>query len=211
MNEALARQRAAINMRSIPFYSHRIAWSRAAMLFALTYAVLVPAPAAIPAIVLKLFELAGFGLLIVTALGRLWCLSYIAGIKNEVMVTEGPYSVVRNPLYVFNFTGAVAIGLAVANPILAALLAVGFLVFYPSVVQHEEAVMAQAFGETYARYRDSTPRWLPRWSNFHEPESWNINPRRFRGGLLDAMWFLWAFMIWKIFEEFGALQWIRSL
>jgi protein-S-isoprenylcysteine O-methyltransferase Ste14 len=181
------------------------------VLFALTYAVLVPAPAAIPGTVLKLFEWVGFGLLIVTALGRLWCLSYIAGIKNEVMVTEGPYSMVRNPLYVFNFIGAVAIGLAVANPLLAALLAAGFSVFYPSVVRHEEAVLAQVFGETYARYCDSTPRWLPRWSNFHEPESWNINPRRFRDGMLDAMWFLWAYMIWKSFEEFGALQWIRSL
>jgi len=211
MNEALARPRAAINMRSIPFYSHRIAWSRAAVLFALTYAVLVPAPAAIPAIVLKLFEWVGLGLLIVTALGRLWCLSYIAGIKNEVMVTEGPYSVVRNPLYVFNFIGAVAFGLVVANPVLALLLAVGFSVFYPSVIRNEEAVLARVFGKTYARYRDSTPRWLPRWSNFHEPESWNINPRVFRGGMLDAMWFLWAYMIWKLIEEFGVLQWIRSL
>jgi protein-S-isoprenylcysteine O-methyltransferase Ste14 len=200
-----------MKMRSIPFYSHRIAWSRAAMLFTFAFAVLVPAPAAIPAMVLKLFEWVGFGLLIVTALGRLWCLSYIAGIKNEVMVMEGPYSMVRNPLYAFNFIGAVAIGLAVSNPLLAALLAAGFSVFYPSVVRHEEAVMSQVFGETYARYRDSTPRWLPRWSNFHEPESWNINPRRFRGGMLDAMWFLWAFLIWKIFEEFGVLQWIRSI
>lgn len=181
------------------------------MLFALTYAVLVPAPAAIPAIVLKLFEWVGLGLLIVTTLGRLWCLSYIAGIKNEVMVTEGPYSVVRNPLYVFNFIGAVAFGLIVANPLLAALLAAGFSVFYPSVIRNEEAVLAQVFGETYARYCDATPRWLPRWSNFHEPESWNINPRLFRGGMLDAMWFLWAYMIWKIFEEFGVLQWIRSI
>ena len=195
----------------IPFYRHRIAWSRAAVLGALTYAVLVPAPAAIPGTVLKLFEWVGFGLLIVTALGRLWCLSYIAGIKNEVMVTEGPYSVVRNPLYVFNFIGAVAFGLVVANPVLALLLAVGFSVFYPSVIRNEEAVLARVFGKTYARYCDSTPRWLPRWSNFHEPESWNINPRVFRGGMLDAMWFLWAYMIWKLIEEFGVLQWIRSL
>jgi protein-S-isoprenylcysteine O-methyltransferase Ste14 len=200
-----------MNVKSFPFYRHRIAWSRAAVLFALTYAVLVPAPAAIPATVLKLFEWVGFGLLIATALGRLWCLSYIAGIKNEVMVTEGPYSVVRNPLYVFNFIGAVAFGLVVANPLLAALLAAGFSVFYPSVIRNEEAVLAQVFGETYARYCDSTPRWVPRWSNFHEPESWSINPRLFRGGMLDAMWFLWAYMIWKSFEEFGVLQWIRSI
>lgn len=198
-------------VKSIPFFSHRIAWSRMAIILVFAYSVLVPAPAAFPQLLLDFFELLGFGLLIVAAVGRLWCLSYIAGVKNEVLVTEGPYSVVRNPLYIFNFIGAVGFGLAVENPLLAALLAAGFSVFYPSVVRHEEAAMARSFGESYARYRDSTPRWLPRWPNFHEPESWTINPRRFRAGLLDAMWFLWAFMLWEVFEEFGILQWIRSL
>jgi hypothetical protein len=79
------------------------------------------------------------------------------------------------------------------------------------VVSHEEAAMAQAFGPSYTRYKDLTPRWLPCWANFHEPETWTINPRRFRAGLLDAMWFLWAFLLWEVFEEFGILQWIRSL
>jgi len=200
-----------MNLRSVPFYSHRIAWSRVAVILVFTYAVLVPAPAAFPQLLLDFFELLGFGLLIVAAVGRVWCLSYIAGVKNEVMVTEGPYSVVRNPLYVFNFIGAVGFGLAIENPVLAALLTVGFSVFYPSVVRHEEAAMARSFGESYARYRDSTPRWLPRWSNFHEPESWTINPKRFRTGLRESMWFLWAFMLWEVFEEFGILQWLRGI
>jgi len=198
-------------VRSIPFYSHRMAWSRVAVILVFTYAVLVPAPAAFPQLLLDFFELLGFGLLIVAAVGRVWCLSYIAGFKNEVLVTEGPYSVVRNPLYVFNFIGAIGFGLAVENPVLAALLALGFSVFYPSVVRHEEAAMARSFSESFARYRDSTPRWLPRWSNFHEPESWTINPRRFRAGLRESMWFLWAFMLWEVFEEFGILLWLRSL
>lgn len=193
------------------FYRNRIAWSRAGVILALAYALFVPAPAAIPPMLLDVLELAGFGLLIVAALGRLWCLSYIAGMKNEVLVTEGPYSVVRNPLYIFSFIGAVGFGFAVEHPVLAALFAGAFVVFYPSVVRHEEEALTQAFGERFARYCNATPRWLPRWSNFHEPESWNIDPRRFRAGLLDAMWFLWAFLLWEIFEEFGILQWIQGL
>ena len=197
--------------RRIPFSSHRIAWSRAAVILALAYALFVPAPALISRGWLDVSELLGFGLLIVAALGRVWCLSYIAGVKNDVLVAEGPYSVVRNPLYVFSFIGAVGFGFAVENPVLAALLAVAFAVFYPSVIRREEEVLTQAFGERFARYCDATPRWFPRWSNYHEPESWNINPLRFRAGLLDAMWFLWAFLIWDILEKSGALQWIRSL
>ena len=198
-------------VRSIPFYSHRIAWSRVAIIVVFAYAVFVPAPAIITPPLQELSELLGFGLLGVAALGRVWCLSYIAGIKNEVLVMEGPYSVMRNPLYAFNFLGAVGLGFVVENPLVAALLAAGFAIFYPSVVRHEEARMAEFFGESYARYCEATPRWLPRWSNFHEPETWTINPQRFRAGLLNAMWFLWAFMLWEVFEEFGILLWLRSL
>ena len=195
----------------VPFFRNRIAWSRAAVILALAYALLVPAPAVIPQAALDVLEMLGFAMLVVAALGRIWCLSYIAGVKNDVLVTEGPSSVVRNPLYVLNFIGAVGFGLTVENPPLAALLGAGVAIFYPAVVRHEEAVMEAAFGEHFARYRDSTPRWLPRWSNFREPESWPINPRCFRAGLLDAMWFLWAFMLWEVFKEFGILQWIRGL
>jgi protein-S-isoprenylcysteine O-methyltransferase Ste14 len=198
-------------LRRIPFSRHRIAWSRAAVIAALAYALFVPAPAAIPRGWLDISQWLGFALLIVAAFGRIWCLSYISGVKNDVLVAEGPYSVVRNPLYVFNFVGAVGFGLAVENPVLAVLLAIGFAIFYPSVIRQEEENLRQAFGERFARYCDATPRWIPRWSSFHEPESWSINPRRFRAGLLDAMWFMWAFLIWDILEKSGALQWIRSL
>ena len=193
------------------FLGHRIGWSRVAVILVFAFAVFVPTPDIITPRIQELSELLGFGLLVVAALGRLWCLSFIAGFKNEVLVTEGPYSVVRNPLYVFNFIGAVGFGLAVENPLLAALLALGFFMLYPGVVRLEEERMEQLFGESFARYREATPRWLPQWSNFHEPETWTINPQRFRAGLVNAMWFLWAFMLWEVFEEFGILLWLRGL
>jgi len=193
------------------FLGHRIGWSRVAVILVFAFAVFVPAPDIITPRIQELSELLGFGLLAVAALGRLWCLSYIAGFKNEVLVTEGPYSVVRNPLYVFNFIGAVGFGLAIENPLLAALLALGFFILYPGVVRLEEERMEQLFGESFARYCEATPRWLPQWSNFHEPETWTINPQRFRAGLVNAMWFLWAFMLWEVFEEFGLLLWLRGL
>jgi protein-S-isoprenylcysteine O-methyltransferase Ste14 len=195
----------------LPFSSHRIAWSRAMVILVIAYALIAPAPSAIAGVLLDLFELMGFGLLIIAALGRLWCLSYIAGIKNDMLVTEGPYSVVRNPLYIFNFIGAVGFGFAIESPIAAAALGAGFAIFYPAVVRQEEAALTQAFTERFTWYCAMTSRWLPHWSKFREPESWTISPRQFRIGLLDAMWFLWAFMLWEILEEFGVLQWTRQL
>ena len=44
-------------------------------------------------------EMPGY-LAIVVAIGlRLWCTLYIGGSKSRTLVTDGPYSVSRNPLY----------------------------------------------------------------------------------------------------------------
>lgn len=184
------------------FAEHRIFWSRVAAILAIAYVIVIPPPVEFGRFVLETGEIMGFFLLAVAALGRLWCLAFIAGAKNEIMVTEGPYSVVRNPLYGLNFLGAVGLGLAAENPPLALLLACGFALFYPSVVRAEEARLARTFGAAYAQYCAATPRWIPRWSAYREPESWAMSPRRFRKGLLGAMWFLWVFMVLEIAEEF---------
>jgi protein-S-isoprenylcysteine O-methyltransferase Ste14 len=151
-------------------------------------------------------EIFGFFLLAVAALGRLWCLAFIAGAKNETLITEGPYSIVRNPLYVCNFLGVMGLGFVVENPPLGVLLACGFALFYPGVVRNEETRLARTFGAAYATYCAATPRWVPNCSAYHEPETWLISPARFRKGLLGSMWFLWVFMIWEIVEEFRLIE-----
>lgn len=195
-----------MNLKRYSFAEHRIFWSRIAVMLAVGYVLLVPPPRQFGQTLLDLGELFGFFLLVVAALGRVWCLSFIAGVKNDILVTEGPYSAVRNPLYGFNFLGALGLGLAVENPPLALLLACGFVLFYPSVVRNEETQLKQCFGDAYVAYCAATPRWVPNGSAYHEPESWVISPRRFRKGLLDAMWFLWLFMIWEIVEEFPIVE-----
>lgn len=48
--------------------------------------------------------------IMVCVLGRAWCSLYIGGRKKQEIVTCGPYSLCRNPLYVFSFIGAFGIG-----------------------------------------------------------------------------------------------------
>ena len=40
-------------------------------------------------------------MILICILGRTWATLYIGGQKQRELVTKGPYSVVRNPLYLF--------------------------------------------------------------------------------------------------------------
>lgn len=164
--------------------------------------VALSAPPKLPASWLAdVLELTGFILVSITALGRVWCLTYLGGVKNQKLVSAGPYSVVRNPLYILNCVGAVGLGLVVENPFLSLLLALLFATFYPGVVKREEAHLALVYGREFAEYCQRTPRWLPNWSAYREPASLAIVPARVRQAFLDAMWFLWAFGFWEALEE----------
>src|SRR5262245_64205860 len=53
----------------------------------------------------EMVEWIGIVAIVICILGRTWASLYIAGRKIEQFVTEGPYSVVRNPLYFFSIIG----------------------------------------------------------------------------------------------------------
>lgn len=193
------------------FASHRIAWSRALVLGVILFVLFTSPPALSPAWLVELSEMLGFFLLAFACLWRIWCALFIAGSKNGELSTRGPYSVVRNPLYVGNFLGVLGFGLAVEQPLIAIALGLTFALFYPSVVAQEEKRLEVLFGEPYRAYCAAVPRWLPDWSLYREPATVVVSPRRMRGAILDAMWFLWAFALWEFVEELHKLNLIPTL
>ncbi|HSD75053.1 MAG TPA: methyltransferase, partial [Steroidobacteraceae bacterium] len=54
------------------------------------------------------------GLLLMScaALGRAWTSLFIAGHKDERLVTTGPYALCRHPLYALSLLGGLGVGLA---------------------------------------------------------------------------------------------------
>ncbi len=80
---------------------------------------------------------------------------------GQKLITSGPFSYVRNPLYVGNFGITAGIALLGANLWIFIATVILFCVQYYFIVRFEEDLLLERFGEEYAEFMRTTPRWMP--------------------------------------------------
>ena len=146
------------------------------------------------------FELSGLFLLTICSMGRLWALVYISGNKRVELITDGPYSIVRNPLYFFSLIGALGIGLVSENLLILALMIVFHGAYYPLTIIAEEKKLEGTFGDVYREYRNKVPRFLPKPLLYKGSELYTINVKTFVRNFVDGMWFIWVFLLLHTIE-----------
>jgi protein-S-isoprenylcysteine O-methyltransferase Ste14 len=76
------------------------------------------------------------------------------------LVTDGPYGLTRNPMYLGHLTFVVGLAAATRSP-LAVLLGARQLARFRERVRVDEERLERIFGEEYRAYRARVPRWLP--------------------------------------------------
>ncbi|MFA5238199.1 MAG: isoprenylcysteine carboxylmethyltransferase family protein [Phycisphaerae bacterium] len=144
--------------------------------------------------------MSGLFLLTICSVGRLWALLYISGYKKLELITEGPYSMVRHPLYVFSLIGAIGIGLASKNILVLAALIIFYLLYYPLTIIVEEKKLTDKFDQGYLDYIKRTPRFLPKLSLYKGNVQYQINADVYVKKMIFGMWFIWIFIILNIIE-----------
>jgi protein-S-isoprenylcysteine O-methyltransferase Ste14 len=151
-------------------------------------------------------DVAGFICVALACLGRIWCSLFIAGHKDEVLVTTGPYAHCRHPLYSFSILGALGLGLASKSPLLAAcvvLLIAGLVVYAASC---EEQFLADAFPEEFKAYVTATPNmWWPALRNAPVPAQLDVRPAVYWKAFLDAASFLVLWLLVALAAEYRGL------
>jgi protein-S-isoprenylcysteine O-methyltransferase Ste14 len=138
--------------------------------------------------------------------GRIWALLYICGKKTRSLITHGPYSAVRHPLYFFSFFGALGIGLSSLNFFVLACILGFFGLYYPFVIMAEERKMIATHGDEYIQYMARVPRFLPAFGHYTDIGSVEIQPKRFRRDLLSAMYFLGMYLFFEILQYLYAVH-----
>lgn len=137
-----------------------------------------------------LLQTLGFALAAFCAIGRIYSSAFIGGVKNEKLVTDGPYAMCRNPLYFFSLCGALGVGLMTASLLCAAFLFGGFLIVYKGLIAREEAFLLEKFGAAYETYQRSVPRLWPDVRKFSHPDEMLFQPRFLTKAAADAVWWL---------------------
>lgn len=156
-------------------------------------------------------ETLGYALILICIAGRTWCALYIGGRKKKMLVDQGPYSVSRNPLYLFSVIGGLGVGLQAGNLVTG--LALGLFVFmlFSVVIAQEESFLKGRFPEEFAAYAASVPRWGPRLSNWHSDLELTVQPRLVLVTFRDALWFLVAIPLMEGIELAQNAGWLPVL
>nr|WP_188821853.1 isoprenylcysteine carboxylmethyltransferase family protein [Brucella endophytica] len=137
-------------------------------------------------------ETFGIGLMAMAVIGRLWSTLYIGGRKNGELVAAGPYSITRNPLYLFSAIGAAGAGAQTGSIVVTLAFAVATWGIFAIVIRREEKYLRQAFDEYYADYCMRVPRFLPRWSAFTDADWVMASPKRLYATFFDSLVFFTA-------------------
>jgi protein-S-isoprenylcysteine O-methyltransferase Ste14 len=158
-----------------------------------------------------LFFLIGCSLVGIACLGRLWCSLYIAGYKTEKLITDGPYSMSRNPLYFSSFLGAIGVGFAAQSLIIPFVVLVAFALIYLPVIKNEEKLLKETHGKYFDIYRSKVPCFFPNLFSLSEPQEYIVKPMIFRRNIVSTFWFVCLIGVLKLIEELHALEIIPVL
>ena len=119
---------------------------------------------------LGLFRYGGVLFLLVGIALYVWCLWHFtfsgrgtpAPIDpTEALVVQGPYRVVRNPMYLAVLAVLLGEVILFEAPVLITYIVIWFAIVFCFVLLYEEPALRQQFGDAYRQYCAEVPRWIP--------------------------------------------------
>ncbi|HEY6632331.1 MAG TPA: isoprenylcysteine carboxylmethyltransferase family protein [Rhizobiaceae bacterium] len=173
-----------------------------AALLALVFGVLLFGQSIFPpeTVIHEAVEMMGIVLIVIGIAGRLWSTLYIGGRKSVAVVTDGPYSITRNPLYFFSSVAAIGVGAQMGSLTAAIGFGVACAAAFHVVILREEKYLSANLGADYRAYLATVPRFFPRLSLHREGQTAGFRPSLLLVTLLDGLVFLVAMPLFEIID-----------
>lgn len=111
-------------------------------------------------------------IVVLGCLVRIYASGYI--VKNKQLATDGPYSLVRHPLYTGNLLVLIGFTLA-CGQWWAPVVALAFWWFYyPTAIEYEDRKLHRIFGESWEEWSRTVPAVIPRRLIPAGPAGWSL-------------------------------------
>lgn len=140
----------------------------------------------------------GFILVVFGSFGRIWASLYIEGNKTKNLITAGPFSMVRNPLYFFSLMMLLGFSFALKAIYLPLALLLIFILFHVPTIANEERKLKNNHGEKFENYMKSTPTLIPNILKYKKPEVGEkvlVKISRINGVLIEVIGYLFLYTL----------------
>lgn len=159
----------------------------------------------------RYLEAIGIYLIAICIVGRVLCSVYISGHKSIEIIEVGPYSVCRNPLYVFSLLGAIGVGIMSGSVVVSVLFGAVTWTVLRIVVSREESFLLSKHGDLYKQYMNRVPRFWPNFALWTSGDSIVVRTRGVIRTFADASLFLLAVPLIEVLEYLKETGWMPVL
>ena len=118
---------------------------------------------------------------------RMWSILYVGGRKSDELVTQGPYSLCRNPLYIGTFLLAIGAGLCFENLLMLVATLGVILPAHVIATRLEERHLGEKFPRENTQYKAGVPRFWPRLRGYRSGPTVTVSVRAIRRVTVDTL------------------------
>jgi protein-S-isoprenylcysteine O-methyltransferase Ste14 len=133
------------------------------------------------------FEQVGLLLILAGIFGRLWSILYVGGRKNKQLVTTGPYSMTRNPLYFSSMLSIAGVCMLFGSVFIMLLFPVIMFCVFIYTAKREAGYLQHLFGSQYDNYARNTPLFWPKFSRIQNDREVIISTSTLVSTFRDAL------------------------
>jgi protein-S-isoprenylcysteine O-methyltransferase Ste14 len=125
---------------------------------------------------------------------------YAAGFihKNKQLASNGPYALVRHPLYLGNILILIGFALAAANLYVWIAVILFFLIWYPPAIAYEDSKLESIFEDEWRAWSKNIGAIIPgrfKWADL-KTDGWDTYQSLIRNGELPITLYLGSSGIW---------------
>lgn len=138
---------------------------------------------------------------------RFWATLHVGGRKSDEVVSDGPYSLCRHPLYLGSVLLFLSGALFLKSLVFAAALALLATAYFRFTVPAEEEFLTARLGEPYRQYCQRVNRMWPSFCHFQVPARLTVDTHSLYIEAVRASRWIWLPLFGEIIAQLRAAPW----